>query len=399
MRGTLTQRFLWWAFVLRHVDALAARGPVRTVPGRVLIVRLDRIGDFVLWLDSAKAIRELYPPKQYHITLLGSDGFTDLAREIAYFDDVWEVNRDRFVTNLSYRYKMMRRVAAGGFSLVLHPTWGRDFLWGDATVRASRAPERIGFNDASPLMSGIARAISNRWYTRLIEGSARPLMMLARNAEFVRALGCSSFMAKLPVLEVPNGVRAQMADGPYYCVCPGASRAIKQWPIERFAAVAQRLFEHTGWKGLVCGAQQEKQLGQALKRLCTAPLEDYTGRTTLPELADILRGARLVIANDSAAVHLAAATGVKSVCILGGAHYGTFAPYDTGGCLPPFAPRCAIHPMDCYGCNWECVHNPGPDEPAPCISGISVDDAWAAVLACLDEEAVLASGSNHPALR
>jgi hypothetical protein len=32
--------------------------------------------------------------------------------------------------------------------------------------------------------------------------------------------------------------------------------------------------------------------------------------------------------------------------------------------------------MTCYGCNWECVYSLKKEEPAPCVSKISVDAVW-----------------------
>ena len=35
----------------------------------VLLIRQDAIGDFVIWLDTAKEYRKLYPPEKYKIVL------------------------------------------------------------------------------------------------------------------------------------------------------------------------------------------------------------------------------------------------------------------------------------------------------------------------------------------
>jgi len=51
------------------------------------------------------------------------------------------------------------------------------------------------------------------------------------------------------------------------------------------------------------------------------------GKTTIAQLVELIRNASLLIGNDSAAIHMAAATQTPSVCILGGGHYGRFLPY------------------------------------------------------------------------
>ena len=38
----------------------------------ILIIRQDAIGDFVMWLDTAKEYRKLYPPEKYELVLIGN---------------------------------------------------------------------------------------------------------------------------------------------------------------------------------------------------------------------------------------------------------------------------------------------------------------------------------------
>ena len=38
----------------------------------VLLIRQDAIGDFMMWLDTAKEYRKLYPPDKYKIILAGN---------------------------------------------------------------------------------------------------------------------------------------------------------------------------------------------------------------------------------------------------------------------------------------------------------------------------------------
>ena len=45
----------------------------------VLIVRQDAIGDFILWLNTAKEYRQLYPPNKYKIILIGNASWSGLA--------------------------------------------------------------------------------------------------------------------------------------------------------------------------------------------------------------------------------------------------------------------------------------------------------------------------------
>ena len=61
---------------------------------KILIIRLDAIGDFILWLDAAQHFKKLYPDKK--IILLGNRAWTDLAKKFHYWDEVWELDRRKF---------------------------------------------------------------------------------------------------------------------------------------------------------------------------------------------------------------------------------------------------------------------------------------------------------------
>lgn len=59
--------------------------------GGVAIVRLDLIGDFILWLNAAKKFRNLYPNAK--LTLIANQAWSDLARLLPYWDDMIMIDR------------------------------------------------------------------------------------------------------------------------------------------------------------------------------------------------------------------------------------------------------------------------------------------------------------------
>jgi len=63
---------------------------------KVLIIRLDGIGDFILWLDSIKGLRTLFPPNEYTISLVVSRPLASLAGHLDYFDEILSVELTPF---------------------------------------------------------------------------------------------------------------------------------------------------------------------------------------------------------------------------------------------------------------------------------------------------------------
>ena len=67
----------------------------RTITRRTLaIIRMDAIGDFVLWLDAASALCAKYPRPAYRVTLIANTVWADLAESSGLFDDVIRLSRD-----------------------------------------------------------------------------------------------------------------------------------------------------------------------------------------------------------------------------------------------------------------------------------------------------------------
>jgi len=369
-------RFLWWAGVLSWGDWLCSQIRRHQNNRKVLLINLDGIGDFVLWIAAAEDLRNLYPKPKYEIVLLGNEEWTSLAERMVYFDSIVGLDRRRFVLNPVYRWKLLAKIRLFGFGIVISPTYSRDFLWADAVVRASGASERIGFSGDDFLSLPIQKKLSNRWYTSLVSSEAKPLMQLQRNAEFVNGLGSRRMVAKVTSLPDFRSLPVALDNKKYYVLFPGSKRSIKRWPLENFSDIVRRLSRRTGMIGVICGGTNEAQLGEELAKLHDGKLENWVGRTSLVELVSIIQHAQFVISNDSSAVHIAAATNTPAVCIVGGGHFGRYFPYRVDKQNDSILPVAVYNRMDCFNCNWNCIYRFPRNEPAPCINYVSTNAVW-----------------------
>lgn len=375
-------RLLWWLVVLLPVDTLAVccvRKGRST--GKVLILRMDALGDFVVWLDAAQALRALYPDTE--ITLVGNRSWQALAEQVPHFDRVWGMDRKKFVTNPLYRFRLIAQVRRAGFTTLINPIFSRDFLWSDTLARASGIAERVCYSGDFSIITPALMWLVDSWYTRVIRSRAEPRQELERNADFLRALGAADFRAALPDLPRTPGLPEGVSAEDYYVLIPGAGKAYRQWPLESYAQVARRLHERTGWTGIVVGAGQDRPLGRRLEAEAGGAVQDWTGRTSLTDLIRVIAGARLVVGSETSGLHMAAALATPAVCILGGGHYGRYVPYRTETPVAQPLPMAASHPMPCFGCNWACIYDVPPDQPKPCVAGISPETVWQAIEALL----------------
>jgi ADP-heptose:LPS heptosyltransferase len=356
--------------------------------GGIALIRLDAIGDFLLWLDTAQEYRRLYPNQK--ITLIANTAWVDLAKQLPYWDEVLPVDiRHLYLRHPFKRWQLLWRISQRGFHIAIQPTFSRVLMHGDSVMRATGAKQRIGSRGDLANTTAEVYKTGNRWYTKLLPASPGQMMELLRNAEFFSQLSDTthqSVLASLPRLA--GRPSALLSAVPYFIVFPGASWVGRQWPVASFAAALLELQRSHGWQPVLCGAPNEAGICQAIANAAAINCINLAGQTTLSELAEVIRGARLLVGNETSAVHIAAAVGTPSVCILGGGHFGRFMPYPDN--LLGIKPVVAAKYMDCYHCNWICSQSYDSNGPVPCIDNISVANVLSAA-----QQALLMSHTLH----
>jgi len=342
----------------------------------VLLVRQDAIGDFILWLDTAKEYRKYYPPENCKIILIGNALWSDLAKELPFWDEVLPVNVKAFKTLSRYRWNILRKVRNYGAEIAIQPTYSREFYHGDSLIRASNASKKVSSAGNMSNRDQLKSILADRWHTELIPSSPGQLSELERNAEFFSGFIKKLYLPSYPELELSGDCNIQeLKCKSFYILSLGANKKYREWPYKYYAKIAQKIHKKTGWLGLICGAENEFDLGEHIKKLCDAPLQNYTGQTTLSELTCLLAKSQILISNETGTAHIANAVGTPTVCILGGGHFGRFVPYpELSGKINNL--KVVYHKMPCYGCDWKCVYHIKDEDPAPCISNISVDAVW-----------------------
>ena len=364
-------------FILFDSIALwAAKVPKHNQLEPILLIRQDRIGDFILWLDTAKEYRKYYPPENYKIILIGNAIWSDLAKGLPFWDEVLPVNVKAFKALSRYRWNILRKVRNFGAKIAIQPTYSREFYHGDSLIRASNASKKVSSAGNMSNRDQLKSILADRWHTELIPSSPEQLSELERNAEFFSGFIKKLYLPSYPELELSGDCKIQeLKHKSFYILSLGANKKYREWPYKYYAKIAQKIHKKTGWLGLICGAENEFYLGEHIKKLCDAPLQNYTGRTTLSELTCLLAKSQILISNETGTAHIANAVGTPTVCILGGGHFGRFVPYpELSGKINNL--KVVYHKMPCYGCDWKCVYHIKDEDPAPCISNISVDAVW-----------------------
>ena len=262
---------------------------------RVLVIKHGALGDFAMATGPFQAIRARHPDGW--IVLLTTAPYAELGRMTGWFDEVWEDPRPR-LRDVGALWGLARMLRRPRFTHVY------DLQTSDRSGAYRRLMPR-----PKPMWSGLARGASHP--DRNPERGR--MHTIDRQREQLRQAG---------IEDVPppslDWARADVShfglERPYALLAPGgaAHRPGKRWPLGRYAELARRLADR-GLKPAVVGGEAERPLGRAI------PIaRDLTGQTTVPELAELARGAYLAVGNDTGPMHVAAIAGCPSVVLFSG---------------------------------------------------------------------------------
>lgn len=361
------------AGVLLGLDSLCGLVP-RGHRNSVLVVRLDAIGDFFLWMQSGAADVARYSRRAGRNTaLLANSAWADYARETGLWDKVVPLEPKRFMWNPMYRLRILCAVRRLGLTTLIQPRSARVFLLEDAISRVCGATSRVGNAGTLVNMSRRVRQLGNKCYDSLIAVDERTSTHeTRRNQQFVERLtgeGVSRFE-----------LRPQFAGGEVdtIVIALGAGDIGRVWPNEKLTRLINYIRENYAESRItLVGRSSEHSLADKLLR-SVRDIENKVGQTSIVDYVELIAAARLVICNESSAYHIAMAYGKDVVCFLGGGHYGQFAPYPASDESTCRAVAISVS-MECFGCNWNCIFPRSNSGAFRCVASISVDNAIAEV--------------------
>jgi ADP-heptose:LPS heptosyltransferase len=278
---------------------------------RIVVLRSNGIGDFVLALPALWALRSAYPGAE--ITHLGTSWHPELLEgRLGPWDRVAVVPRYPGVrgeegerdTPEVRQFLAQQRAERYDLALQLHGGGGNS----NPFVAALGARVTAGARDvgAPPL---------DRWTPYLPYQHE-----VHRFLEVVGLVGAVpvELEPRLPVSDVDRAAADEVLpadDRPLVAVHPGASDARRRWPSERFGEVGQALADRGALVVLVgSGADDEQAAEKIAAAMSSRPL-DLVGRLSLGAMVGVLERCRVVVGNDSGPRHLAAAVGTATVGI------------------------------------------------------------------------------------
>jgi ADP-heptose:LPS heptosyltransferase len=368
----------WWLF--RPLDLLAMLWPAPRCRSGVVIVRMDGIGDMVMFRRALEHYPAALGVTRSEITILGCHSWRSLADVVFPGFRVVTIDEHAFEKKALYRLKVALWVRQQGFRVAICDMFMRKVMTADSLVAFSGAPERIV---CTPFVTDRTRA-EYAWYlaqaTRVIDTGPYPTHEGLRHYAFLSGLTGRTLAPEVPSIpwrdrepRLPDNGQRQ---GAYVVMNFGSNEPGRRWPFDQFLDLAQRCLE-AGLQVVFVGARQEAFAKPRIAALDHPGIIDTIGTLTLPDLIDVLAHAACVVTNDTGPGHLALGVGAPTVLIAGGGHFGCFVPYPEA--IRPEGSSFLSHEMECFHCLWRCPKRADPADAFPCVAGVTVDAAWAAV--------------------
>lgn len=316
----------------------------------VLIVFHQIFGDAIVFSNSLKGYTDLFARRMgYKILLVARPSIIKFMRDTIFIPkdiEIEIVDFKRFLEDFSY-YKIIRRKYYNLADTIIVPGTS---LSGEIFSVACNAKRRIGLVSSIPVKWPPIMALFQKLaYTETI-WPEKDMMMLQRHRLLLNYLGLHEYKAKLPQLLPQENI---VNEERYCVICPGASKTEKCWPIERFIEIINYLIDRYSMEVHLCGGVDEVRFEEIILNAVKNPsrVHSHIGRTTFSEWSAIVQHAGLVLGNDSATMHLAAASGRKAICIAGVYDKFQFFPYKVD-CLGigERLPTTILHDMPCAWC-------------------------------------------------
>jgi heptosyltransferase-2 len=280
---------------------------------RIIIVRMDRVGDVVLSSPAIRAVRNAYPDS--HIAVLVRPYAREVVDGNPYVDEVITYDKSGKEKSLFGKIRFIANLKNKKFDLaiILHPKNSSHIVAFLAGI-----PRRLGYDKK---LGGL---LTKRIPHTKQYGLRHEIDYVLGLLRYI-GVGSSDKSLYMPVnrpsedrikeLFDKNGIsRNDMV----ITIHPAASCRSRRWALERFAKSSDALAEKYGARiVIVSGPGEDKMAGDKVAKFMKSGALNLAGKTSISDLASILRRSKLLISNDSGPVHVSCAVGTPVIAIFG----------------------------------------------------------------------------------
>jgi heptosyltransferase I len=279
---------------------------------KILILKPSSLGDVIQALPVLRLLKRHRPEAEIYWWIASE--LESLVKDDPDLAGTYPFQRKRWIARRNWESvaEMFRDWRSKEFDLVIDlQSLARSglFAWlanGKLTIGLDDAREGArGFYDiAVPRPARRAHAVD--WYLAVLERLGIPIHWsfewLPRHARIADEVS----------------TRWSFNDARWIAVCPGARWMNKRWPIEHFSDLTKRIVaENATARFAILGGADDRELAAAIVQAAPDRCLDLTGKTSLPEMIEVVRHCESMITNDTGPMHVAAAMGKPIFALFG----------------------------------------------------------------------------------
>jgi len=296
----------------------------------LLLIKLDEIGDYILFRNLLPYIKSSDKFKNYKIILCGNIAWKNIAENFdsEFVDDFVWMNKQKYLNNLLYRFRFLKKVSSIKPKILINCSYSRSFFIDDSIAAVTPANTKISFKTDLSNSYKWQIKISDKYYKILFDSNTEIFDFYKNRSFFEYILNIKIELLK-PQITLNNKNKTDESYGNFVIIFLGGKRKYKKWKLTYFIEIANYIISKYNLNILLVGKKEEiKDNNSLFNHLVNKEkVFDLSEKTTLAELAYLLRKAKLLISNDSGIIHLAASVNTKTIVILNGSQYGRFIPY------------------------------------------------------------------------
>ncbi len=335
-------------------------------PQRILVIRLSAIGDVVVTTPVTRALRTAFP--NAHLAWVVETRAAGVLEGNPYLNEVIAWDRPKGALPLKSLLEIGKRLRSGKFDCAIDC---QGLLRSAVLARLSGARLVVG--------NTRAKESAHLLYHQRVPRSETDLSSRQRCLDLLAPLGVTTADRRMVVhvseaeREAAHRVLGEIglaAGAPYACLVPATTWAQKHWFAENWAELADLLQERLGLTPVVMGAAGDAELAEKIRKGSRRGCAIAAGKTSMKSAAALLEGARVVVAVDTALMHMAVAVGAPTVGVCGASWWPGFQDYERFTLVrePMTCSPCLRHPT-CGG-RWDCMRALSAERVLTAVQGL-----------------------------
>jgi len=288
-----------------------------TDPKKILIIKPSALGDIIHTLPVLSVLAENFPKAEIHWVV--AKGLHTVLENHSMISKLWVIDKNRWkkleaVKETFQEISTLRKnLKSENFDVVID----LQGLFRTGLISQFTGSKcRIGFKKA--------REGAPVFYTHKVDVEWEGIHAIDRYLKLLEPLGCTVNQVKFPFAPFEENIPIlKELPSEFAVIAPSAGKAANRWPSERFGKLASRL----DIPSVIVSNQADAEIADEVVTASDGKAVSIAGRTSIMELAAVIKKSKFFISNDTGPMHIAAALNIPVFAIFGPANPIRTGPY------------------------------------------------------------------------